>query len=263
MRHEIDSDFLHRKVAYDLVGVPGVGISHHGGMLLLNDGQLADSLNLEAMLDDHAASGRSPVLAVAIHAGVRKEEYGVTGMHDYMGRGARAFQYEQFVIQELLPYISESENLKIPAAMTAFAGFSLGGLSAMDIVSSNTGSFAAAGIFSGSLWWRSKSYEEGYTDNDRILFNKLQQLSLPKEFKCYLMAGTDDERCDRNADGVIDAVADTLDMYELLTCQQKLPHENIFLNIVNGGQHNPATWSLHLPEFMRHVFSNKNHKIAI
>ena len=49
----------------------------------------------------------------------------------------------------------------------AFAGFSLGGLMALDIVWKHPNQFSKAGIFSGSLWWRSIDQTEEEYDDDK------------------------------------------------------------------------------------------------
>jgi enterochelin esterase-like enzyme len=227
----------------------------HKGLLLLNDGQLSGALQIEQTINELYKSGYIvPVEVVAIHAGDRQSEYGVSGTKDYLGRGEKASHYENFIIRELLPWLNDGNVNNYSPEQTAFAGCSLGGLSAIDIVTSNPTSFSTAGVFSGSLWWRQKSYEEGYTDDDRILFSKINRSGLADHFRCYLMAGTNDERNDRNGNGIIDAVDDTLDLFDLLSTRIKQPDQNLFLNIVNGGRHDPATWSKQFPKFLVHAF---------
>ena len=78
------------------------------------------------------------------------------------------------------------------------------------------------------------------------------------------MAGTNDESNDRNSNGIIDAVDDTLDMYELLYTKLKKPEKDLFLNIVDGGRHDVMTWSKLFPEFLVHAFgkTNKNSSMS-
>ena len=42
----------------------------------------------------------------------------------------------------------------------SFCGFSLGGLSALDIVWNHPTEFTKVGVFSGSLWWRTVSQSD-------------------------------------------------------------------------------------------------------
>jgi len=74
------------------------------------------------------------------------------------------------------------------------------------------------------------------------------------DLKCYLMAGTNDECNDRNGNGVIDSVDDTLDLFDVLSSKLRCPEQQLLLSNVNGGRHNPATWSQQLPEFLVHTF---------
>lgn len=249
------SSFLKRMVAVEVINTGSIDQKQHKGLLLLNDGQLSGALRIQQTINKLHKSGHiMPVQVVAIHAGERQSEYGVSGTKDYMGRGNKAMLYENFIIRELLPWLNAASDNNYAPMHTAFAGFSLGGLSAIDIVAANPAWFSTAGVFSGSLWWRSKSYEDGYTDCDRIIFSKLSKSKLSNHFRCYLMAGTNDERNDRNGNGIIDAVDDTLDLFDLLSMKITAPEKNLHLSIVEGGRHEPATWSLQLPEFLIHAF---------
>lgn len=251
----LNSFFLRRNVEVEIISTGAVDQKEHRGLLLLNDGQLAGELHIQETLLELYKSGQIiPTEVVAIHAGERQSEYGVSGTEDYLGRGNKARLYEYFVIGELLPWLNAVTDKKYSPDHTAFAGFSLGGLSAIDIASSNPLWFSTAGVFSGSLWWRSRSYEEGYTDSDRIIFNKISKSASLEDFRCYLMAGTNDERNDRNENGIIDAVDDTLDLFDLLSIKINKPAKNLLLSIVEGGKHDPATWSLQFPEFLLHAF---------
>ncbi len=253
----LNSFFLRRNVEVEIIGTRAIDKKDHKGLLLLNDGQLSGELNIEQTINNLYNSGQIiPTQVVAIHAGERQSEYGVSGTEDYLGRGNKARLYEYFIIGELLPWLNAVTEKKYTPGLTAFAGCSLGGLSAIDIASSNPSWFSTAGVFSGSLWWRSKSYEEGYTDSDRIIFNKISRSAHMEDFRCYLMAGTNDERNDRNGNGIIDAVDDTLDLYDLLSLKINRPGKNLRLSIVEGGKHDAATWARQFPEFLLHAFGS-------
>ena len=250
------SSWLQRQVTVDILQAKKGKQLISKGLLIINDGQDLKELELALSLKKLAATGTIAVpLVVAVHAGMRKVEYGVAGIPDYMGRGAGASHYERFIIDELLPHIYAVTNTPPNPRYTAIAGCSLGGLSALDIATSNPAHFGIAGVLSGSLWWRSKGYDNGYTESDRILFNKIKTQYLPAYFKCWLMAGTNDETCDRNGNGVIDAVDDTLDMYELLRTKMKHAGLNLQLQIVNGGTHHQSTWKKSYVDFIKFAFT--------
>jgi len=234
---------------------PSKGHTGDAGLLLLNDGQDLEKLDLlNSIIKMQNRNELRPFVTVAIYCGERKSEYGVSGFPDYMLRGSKANLYECFVLEELLPFIEEKTGREFLPSQTYFAGCSLGGLSAFDIAISNQQIFGGAGVFSGSFWWRSKSYLSGYSENDRIIFNKLRSVDIHENFRCWLMAGTDDERSDRNRNGVIDSVDDTLDVYEMLCNKTSGNTNNIALKIVRGGKHETSTWEEIFPEFLLHAF---------
>lgn len=254
----LKSRWLDRKVQLEILTPPGRA-TPETGLLMLNDGQDLEKLDLlNAINHMNFNQLMSPFITVAIHSGERKSEYGVSGHPDYLLRGAKANLYENFIREELMPYIEKKTGKAYNTSQTFIAGCSLGGLSAFDIAISNQHLFGGAGVFSGSFWWRSKCYSAGYSENDRIIFNKLKKVELNKNFRCWLMAGTDDERNDRNLNGVIDSVDDTLDIYDLLCSKISGVNENIALTIVRGGRHDTRTWEEIFPAFLLHAFGNKN-----
>ena len=187
-------------------------------LLLINDGQDLPKMPFEKILSDLITSKKiEPVLCLGIYCGPdRKNEYGVASQADYMNRGAKASEYTQFIFEELLPFIHTTYN--VPSFKEkSFAGFSMGGLSALDIVWNHPEEFANVGVFSGSLWWRSKGYKNGYDDDkDRIIHQQIKKGKHCEWLKFFFECGTLDEKADRNNNGVIDAIDDTLDLIKEL-----------------------------------------------
>ena len=162
----IDSEFLKRTVTCTLL-TPGEGaLMEPLNLLLLNDGQETANLKLQETFDDlNLRNCIKPLMIAAIHAGdERLQEYGVAGYPDFKKRGSKAGLYTSFIINELLPGLKEFTKID-QFESVVFAGFSLGGLSALDITWNNPGLFNKAGVFSGSFWWRSKDLSKGYCDN--------------------------------------------------------------------------------------------------
>lgn len=220
-------------------------------LIIFNDGQdfgaLAMKSTIQRLLRNHQIQ---PLLCVGIHANhERLQEYGTASQVDYKKRGAKAQQHTNFVLRELLPYLEKVFLLK--QENRVMAGFSLGGLSAMDIVWNHPSTFSKVGVFSGALWWRQKSEEEGYTDeNDRIIHNIVKEGKHQPNQQFWFQAGTNDETSDRNNNGIIDAIDDTLDLIKLLEKHGYQFHKDIVYREVEGGEHNPKTWSLVMPEFL-------------
>ncbi len=133
------STHLRRKVTVDLFMLSEtdalIGGDFSVPTLLINDGQDMKGLGLINTLSTLYASDRiSPVAVAAVHAAVdRQEEYGTAGYINYKKQGTKAARYSQFITLELVPFLQDQYGLCHNPALTAFAGFSLGGLSALDI----------------------------------------------------------------------------------------------------------------------------------
>ncbi|SFC90325.1 alpha/beta hydrolase [Spirosoma endophyticum] len=230
-------------------------------VLYLNDGQDLGRLHMTAVLDSlFEKKAIKPFVLVAIHAGDRIQEYGTAAQADYMNRGSKAGLYTDFVLTELLPYIKKHYRVSTDPAQSVFAGFSLGGLSAFDIVFHHPERFSRAGVFSGSFWWRSKSTEAGYRDEtDRIMHDQVRKGTYHKHLKFWFETGTDDETSDRNNNGIIDSIDDTLDLIGELgkkgyqRDQIGQQHDIRYVEI-KGGQHNQETWSQIMPDFLTWAF---------
>ena len=251
----IDADALKRKVTITLL-IPEN--NEHAGplnLLLLNDGQEAENLKLKETLENLYETGRiKPVLVVAIHANEhRLQEYGTAGRPDYKLRGSKAAAYTKFITQELIPAIKKDTGIE-NFDTTAFAGFSLGGLSAMDIAWHNPQLFDKTGVFSGSFWWRSKELGKGYTDKDRIMHRIVSTATSIPSLKFWLQTGTKDETADRNKNGIIDSIDDTVDLIkELENKGYSRPADIQYLEMV-GGTHNVTTWAEAMPKFLVWAF---------
>src|SRR4051812_15879076 len=117
-------------------------------LLLINDGQNLAEMNFTELLGGLIASQQiTPVFCAGIHAGKdRKNEYGTAKVLDYEGRGVRAVAFQQFILTELLPLIHMEYRIE-RFRKTGYAGFSLGGLSALDILWHNPQVFSIAGVF--------------------------------------------------------------------------------------------------------------------
>ncbi len=226
-------------------------------VLWLNDGQDMEALQLSSTLENLMISRKiKPVFTVAIEAGDRIQEYGTIDVPDYKNRGAKARAYADFLTTELIPHIRRNYPVSAAAADNVFAGFSLGGVSAFDFVWNYPQYFQKAGVFSGAFWWRKKALNQGYTDNDRIVHQRIRMGRFKPGLKFWLQTGTLDETADRNKNGVIDSIDDTLDLItELIIKGYKLSEDITYVE-VEGGKHNPGCWAKILPEFLQWAFKN-------
>ena len=220
-------------------------------LLLVNDGQDFAALQIEKTLQNlHTQKALDNLLIVGIDAGDRMQEYGTAQQADYAQRGARAKQYTQFVLQELLPFLHQHFSIKASAEHHAFAGFSLGALSALDIVWNNPTAFQMVGVFSGALWWRSTPFDPQNPDADRIMHQQISEGQKQKGLRFWLQTGTHDETADRNNNGIIDAIDDTLDLIAVLEQKGYKNGQDITYLEVDKGEHNPPTWGAVFPDFL-------------
>lgn len=195
---KLDSVHLGRPVTVDFYGAgaraSGI-VGSETSLLLINDGQDLGRMGFAEILEDLDSRGSlRPLLCAGIHAGPeRKLEYGTSGRTDYQGWGRSAGAYTRFVLEELVPAIRS--RYAIPSfRMKAMAGFSLGALSAMDIVWRNSQEFGAAGLFSGSFWWRSRDKRDAEYDErrDRIMHDEVRKGSYAPWLRFFFECGTAD-----------------------------------------------------------------------
>jgi enterochelin esterase-like enzyme len=258
----VHSRLLERTVLVDFYPPP-FRLTGPCTVLLINDGQDLQRMGFETLLKRlHHAELLRPLLCVGIHAGPhRKMEYGTAHAPDYRNRGSLAPRYTGFIIQELMPVIQAL--FPGPEFIEwAFAGFSLGGLSALDITWSNPQLFKTAGVFSGSLWWRSLDQQDpGYRDElHRLMHGRIQAGTHHPGLKFFFECGTEDETEDRNHNGVIDSIDDTLDLIAELKRKGYAAGQDICYLEIPGGTHDPATWALAMPEFLTWAWGRDSHQ---
>ncbi len=224
-------------------------------ILLFNDGQDMEAIKLAKTLDQlYKKKELKKIIVVGIHAGDRTHEYGTAGKLDYQNRGNKALEYTHFIIEELLPFLHVRYRCSLHSADYTFAGFSLGALSAFDIVWNHPEIFKNIGVFSGSLWWRSQPYTPENPDGHRILHQMVASSEKKEGLKFWFQAGTNDELEDRNNNDIIDAIDDTLHLMNELENKGYARNNDFTYLQVEGGEHNPQTWARVLPDFLKWVY---------
>lgn len=247
----ICSAYLERDVIFDVYTSNDNFLAEEINLLLINDGQDLRKISFQNILNNLVSENKlKPLMCIGIHCGEdRKREYGLSYSADYKGRGDKAGLYSKFIFDELLPNIRK--KYKLPSVKEkAFAGFSLGGLTALDIVWNNASEFSKVGIFSGSLWWRRKAYSDGYDDeNDRLMHLQIRHGIMYPWLKFFIQTGTLDEKADRNNNGIIDSIDDALDLIVELKAKG-YNNEHIKYLQMDDGKHDIKTWAKALPEFL-------------
>jgi len=250
----IDSDFLARDVKIDFYLPRNHTDLSTLSLLLINDGQDMPKMDFTSILEQlYMEDAIEPLLCVGIHCGLdRKMEYGVSGMPDYHGRGAKAGLYTAFIFRELLPFIREHFAVS-SFREKAFAGFSLGGLMALDIVWKHPEEFTKVGVFSGSLWWRNIDQTEKEYDDDkhRIMHQVIRNGTYAPWLNFYFQCGNMDETMDRNQNGIIDSIDDTQDLISELVKKGYETGSDIHYLEMSDGRHDVPTWGRAMPDFLR------------
>jgi esterase/lipase superfamily enzyme len=252
--HLLHSEFLGRDVKLDCYLPAGYASMPDLPLLLINDGQDLPKMPFDEMLEILVSTNMiQPLFCVGIHCSAeRKNEYGTAKVPDYKGRGAKAALYTRFVMEELIPYLRKTYHI-FSFSEKAFAGFSLGGLTALDIVWNNAEEFTKVGVFSGSLWWRDKDQEEEDFDeaHDRIMHRQVREGMYMPWLKFFFEVGTLDEVADRNKNGVIDSIDDTMAMIAELIEKGYDPTMGIKYLELTDGRHDVPTWARAFPEFLQ------------
>lgn len=251
--HILTSVFLGRDVSI-YIYYPSMFNSGPIPLLLINDGQDLEVMDFDKILSQLYDTGNMlPVFFVGIGCGVdRRNEYGTANIPDYMGRGAKAFLYQKFVFKELLPFLKKNyKNYSFKEK--SFCGFSMGGLSALDIVWNHPKEFKNVGVFSGSLWWRSVSQDDPSFDENkhRIVHNEIRKGKYYSWLKFFFETGVLDETADRNNNGIIDSIDDTLSLIEELSRKGYTSGSHIRYLELKDGSHDVATWGKAFPEFLK------------
>lgn len=253
-KHVITSEFLERDVKVDFYSPQGLSYNEEPSLLLINDGQDLVTMQFENILSElYEADQISPIFCIGIHCGTdRKNEYGTAKYPDYKGRGAKASAYQRFIFEELMPFIRAESGIQ-SFKEKSFCGFSLGALSAIDIAWNNAEQFHRIGVFSGSLWWRLVGQDDEEFDEDihRIMHKQVREGNYYPWLKFFFETGVLDEVADRNNNGIIDAIDDTISLIdELINKGYNGIHDIMYYEMAKG-RHDVPTWALAFPEFLK------------
>lgn len=248
----VHSEYLERAVTINIYMPSKIKYLDQVSLVLFNDGQDLIKMSFDEIFSDLLASGSiESIVCVGIHCGPeRKMEYGTAYSADFNGRGAKAGLYSKFIFDELLPFIRKKYNA--PSFKDkSFAGFSLGALSAMDIAWNYASEFRKVGLFSPSLWWRRKGYEDGYDDEqDRLMHLQIRKGKFHPWLQFFIECGELDETADRNNNGIIDSIDDALDLIVALKAKGYTEKHIQYLQ-VEEGKHDIETWAKIIPQFLK------------
>jgi len=224
--------------------------------LYVNDGQDQAALQIRETLAKLLQRRQlPPLIVVAVPTNPhRLQEYGTAVCPNAQNLGTKAAEYGRFLTTELMPAINQQfHTSQIPAEVGIF-GVSLGGLSAFDMAWNHPDLFGVVGVMSGSFWWRAAEDETRMPPNQLIAPAMVRGTAVKPPLRLWFEAATQDEASDRDGNGVIDAIQDTLELIAELKVLGFEPGDEVMYVEVPGGRHNYETWSQLFPQFLRWAF---------
>lgn len=248
----IYSRHLQKHIPLTIISTPVPDDRQTFNLLLLNDGQDMEKLRVKQIVDSlYRKKEIQPLVVVGITAVDREDEYGVAGYPDFKKNGSAAGKYEDFLNNELYPFIKKMTGVRKFKTIT-IAGCSLGGVSAFNFAWEHADKIDKVGIFSGSFWLRDKDASDPtYSDDkDRIVINKIRSSRKRPKLQYWFYAGGEEETADRDKDGIIDVVDDTKDLIAAMESKSFVSSSDINYTEVKTGKHDCESWSRVFPQFL-------------
>ena len=228
-------------------------------VLYFNDGQDLALVALEQILYGYISLNElDQIIVVGIPASDNRDnEYGTGNIKDDSGQGTQAQQYEDFLIQEVIPLVNSSYRTLTGPQNTGIAGQSLGGLSAFYTAWTHPEVFGIVGAFSGSFWWRTDVSSLQALLDSRVAQKTVRETKTHPQLKMWFSAGTAEFDQDRDSNGVIDMVQDTTDLLAELSKKGYQNGIDTRYVQIEGGKHDWASWVKVLPDFLMWAFPGK------
>ncbi len=247
-------------------------------VLYLNDGQDAVAVGLAPTLERLYADGAiGRIIVVAID--MLPDRMGTYGLSDRARKrsvagdsrfgpvGNRAYEYSEWVAGELVPYIDSHYRTRRTPAARSVLGWSLGGLNAFNLGWEYPDVFGTVGAFSPSFWLSSDRGDAASVQRTRLAQGMVDAGPKRVGSRFWFAVGSAEETDDRDGDGVIDAVDDTLDLARGLgrlgystnlgyALHPSGDAEVAFL-LLPDGQHNQASWARMLPLFLQWTYGKE------
>ena len=263
---------------------PGYRRRQAGGypVLYLNDGQDLEAVGLQEILARLYQQGViRPMLVVAIDmpedrmAGYGLSDRGrraaVVAPTKYGPVGANAHAYSEWLPKVLVPRIDSGWATRREAGSRYLLGWSLGAINAFSVGWQYPELFGKVGAFSPSLWLSARAEDAAAVQDSRIAHALVDASTWQARPRMFFAVGTGEETDDRDGDGVIDVLDDTLDLMEGWTdtggkARKGLRQLGYVLNTdyaahpdrapavlyrLPAGEHNPRSWARMLPTFLR------------
>lgn len=260
------------------------GSSH---VLYMADGSDAEAVHLDDALRQLRRRGGRVPLVVAIDApenrlgaygfSDRAKARGIGAATPYGTIGANADAYARWLTRTVVPRVdSRYRTLATPAGRTLL-GWSLGAASALDIGWQYPEVFARVGAFSPSLWLATDRSTAAAAQRTRIAQQRVADSTRAPCASLFMAVGTDEEKDDRDGDGINDALDDAHDLVDgwadgaarldglrqrglrvvdasTATQHSRETGASVTLMVLAGGEHRQASWARMLPDFLQWAY---------
>jgi enterochelin esterase-like enzyme len=263
-------------------------------VLYVNDGQDAAAVGLAdtlAQLYDEEALDR--VIVVAIR--MLPDRMGTYGLSDRGGQrsiagdsrfgpvGDRAHAYSEWVAKTLVPYVDATYRTNATPASRAVLGWSLGALNAFNLGWQYPDVFGTVGAFSPSFWLAADRSDATHVQHTRLAQRMVDAGPKRKGLRLWFAVGTTEETDDRDGDGVVDAIDDVRDLIHgyrdggfaaeglrqlgysinLDYAGNASRNEDVAMLLLEGGQHNQASWRRMLPRFLTWAYGRPGPPLGV
>lgn len=256
-------------------------------VLYANDGQDMPAVGLQPTLarlyDAHAIH---PLIVVAVDMlADRASGYGLSDRataRSLVGGsrigpiGTRAHDYSAWLATALVPYIDAHYRTVPKARSRAVLGWSLGALNAFNLGWQYPEVFGTVGAFSPSFWLAADRSSADALQRTRLAQAMVAAGPKRPNLRMWFVIGSAEDTDDRDGDGINDAVDDLQDLvlgyrtaaglqapglkqlgYPISTDPHAPPGTPVVLTVLQGGQHNQASWKRMLPDFLRWAFGRR------
>jgi predicted alpha/beta superfamily hydrolase len=262
------------------VAVPAHCLRHRArcDTLYVDDGQDAEAVALFGTVAslDATREIRAPIVVAIDMPTDRMGAYGfsdraaaapVIAHTRYGDVGTRAQAYSEWLARVLVPRIEARYRVRATPASRAILGWSLGGAHAFNVAWQYPEVFGRAGAFSPSFWLSTDARDAVSIARTRIAHGMLAHAA-PPDLRLFLAVGTDEERDDRDGDGINDAVDDVQELVDGDATRPGL-HQlgyrigadgaagrgDVRVYLLPGGIHRQSSWGRMLPAFLRWAYA--------
>ncbi|MGN6439657.1 MAG: alpha/beta hydrolase [Agriterribacter sp.] len=249
---QLYSRHLQRQVKLTIINTPVPDDKTTINLLILNDGQQADNIQLPEVIDSlYKKDQIEPLVVVAVHAGNRKEEFGIAGEKSSNTAGEKADHYDSFFNNELYPFAKKKAGVRKFKSVT-IAGFGVSALSALDIAWTHSDKVSRVGLFS-TAFNRKESKEVSAEDSlcTGMMHEKIKSSRKRPNLQFWIYAGKSGKTGLPNddADNIFNCSGAVV---ELLSAKKFISDGDIVYT--RGLTNNAAAWQEQLPEFLKWAF---------